>query len=69
MSQAVRTVDALRAKVEERDPAWLARLPTVARPAPTFREVSGDVESWERGVLDEVLRRQTGGHDPTPSSC
>lgn len=42
----------LRAKVEVRDPAWLPRLPAVARPAPTFREVAGGVEPWERGILD-----------------
>lgn len=42
----------LRAKVALRDPAWLPRLPGIARPAPTFREVPGEVESWERGALD-----------------
>jgi hypothetical protein len=38
----------LNAKVAERDPAWLARLPEVALAAPTFTVVDGGIESWER---------------------
>ncbi|WP_203582039.1 pyrimidine dimer DNA glycosylase/endonuclease V [Microbacterium hibisci] len=41
----------LRAKVSERDAAWLPRLPGIAPPAPSFFETPGDVESWERGTL------------------
>ncbi|TDN92096.1 pyrimidine dimer DNA glycosylase/endonuclease V [Microbacterium sp. BK668] len=38
----------LRAKVSERDAAWLARLPEVALAAPSFTVVDGGIESWER---------------------
>ncbi len=42
----------LRSKVADRDEAWLPRLPVVAAAAPSFVETPGDVEAWERGVLD-----------------
>ncbi len=40
----------LRAKLAVRDPAWLAGLPLVARPAAhrIFRVVPGQVERWEK---------------------
>ncbi|MBD3942885.1 DNA lyase [Microbacterium sp. NEAU-LLC] len=41
----------LRSKVAVRDPAWLERLPAVARAAPSFVATPGAVETWERGVL------------------
>ncbi|WP_106816846.1 pyrimidine dimer DNA glycosylase/endonuclease V [Microbacterium timonense] len=42
----------LRAKVAVRDAVWLPRLPEAARAAPSFAEVEGPVETWERGVVD-----------------
>jgi hypothetical protein len=38
----------LRAKVAERDAAWLPRLPEVALAAPSFTVVEGGIEAWER---------------------
>lgn len=38
----------LRRKVAERAPLWLPRLPEVAAPAPSFVEVPGGIEGWER---------------------
>lgn len=40
----------LRAKVEVRDAAWLARLPDEPRAAPTFVVIDGGIASWERLV-------------------
>lgn len=42
----------LRRKVVIRDPPWLPRLPARATASPSLVEVRGDVEPWERGVLD-----------------
>lgn len=42
----------LRAKVAVRDPAWLPRLPETAAAAPSFVEVPGAVEPWERGLIE-----------------
>ena len=42
----------LRRKVDVRDPAWRPRLPAVATASPSLVEVPGDVEPWERGVLE-----------------
>lgn len=42
----------LRRKVVVRDPAWLPHLPAVAAPSPSLTEVPGDIEPWERGVLE-----------------
>jgi len=41
----------LRAKASLRDPGWLPRVPEVAKPAPSFIERPGAIESWERGVV------------------
>lgn len=38
----------LRRKVAERAPLWLPRLPEVAAPAPSFVEMPGGIEAWER---------------------
>lgn len=38
----------LRAKVEQRDPVWLSRLPVHPRPHPMLDVVAGPVEPWER---------------------
>jgi hypothetical protein len=38
----------LRAKLAERDTAWLARLPDPPRAAPSFVVVPGAIASWER---------------------
>ncbi|GAA1968259.1 pyrimidine dimer DNA glycosylase/endonuclease V [Microbacterium deminutum] len=38
----------LRAKVAVRDVAWLPRIPEVAVAAPSFVEIPGPIEPWER---------------------
>jgi hypothetical protein len=40
----------LRLKVGVRDADWLPRLPALAAAAPSFVEVAGEVESWERAA-------------------
>ena len=40
----------LRLKVGVRDADWLPRLPTLATASPSFVEVTGEVESWERAA-------------------
>jgi hypothetical protein len=42
----------LRAKAAVRDASWLPRLPAVALPAPSFVEMPGGIQSWERGAVD-----------------
>ncbi len=53
----------LQAKLQKRDPAWLARLGRVVRPGahPLFRIVPGTVEAWE------VVRGAERGIRPRPS--
>src|SRR5690606_31725192 len=41
----------LRREVIVRDPAWVARIPAIAAPAPTFVVTPGGIESWERPGL------------------